>query len=790
MNRRPPGASPGSIRPLLVLAAVAIALLAGARARAQPPGQPRRDPAITDVQIGWQGAIIPERWTPIRVSISGGDRGFSGLLVAEFNQDASQAARIITPAAATPGLTTPIDLAAALPGLTSRIQFSLLSDSGLEVQRIVYDQIPGPGELQLNFNPLFDEGLLLALGPLSVTSAIDVVSAGATRPPAQAVIIAPGVDPPVSPKKTIEQNWESLRLARAEPGTLPFLWTAYDGLQAIIIRTESFAESDIRAIDAVRAWVASGGRLILIADAPGSRWRRWLPDGPGGELVDLSDVKPAALPRALADTLPDEAGPAASSAQARGLSLTARAVAEGWTAEWGIEGESGRFLVASGPVGFGRVMIIGLEPQSCLAGVTKPGLTAVWRDLLGDFLAEWIARGPDSESEFAVYAGAPSGPTPRARLALSDLLQRLTDVAPLGPGVVIGILAGMLLLTLLVGPVDALALRRLRLRQHSWLTALGWISLMSIIAYVLPPLIRTGPDVIHRLTVQDIVADPDAAPGAGQGWSAGLTGVFASQAGPVDLAPFEPGRWWRGVSAAFGSAEGRRLLPPLPARIDTGGPGGQAIRGAVPAGLTQSQWTLRCLADDGPARADLSARARRDGDDWSVTLIGVPPSARLAQARFEIAGHSSPVRWSSVSNPATTAGLRTWRGRTGDKTEGKHAPGPDLEQPLPPGDERPVVIETGAMMAPGGARAFTPVRSPSVPPEAIDPDSACGLPGPADRTPSLRARLDSGRWGLLTLVAAGLPPAFPGEPEARQSVTTVYRIMIPLADGPGPEDAE
>lgn len=805
-------------------------LLCCAAAWAQPPSPlppavpPGRAAAITDVRFGWQGAIVGERWNPIRVSITGGEKGFSGVLVAEFNQDASQAACIMTPAAATPGLTTPIDLAAFIPSSCERIQFTLLSETGFEVQRLVFDQVPGPDEVEFSPVRFYEQCLTLALGPSSLSGAIDAV-------PATTPVSATALDGIAPPSVEVEMNdgevsaefipspdvaaaaavqgealadfrWSSLKLARLEPASLPFLWTAYEAAQVLVIRTEAGPDVDPRAVDAVRAWVHSGGRLVLVVDAPGSRWRRWLPDGPDGELVDIGEVVRVAVPPAALAAIDqtEEAAPARD-AQARPLQLTVKGAADAWALEWGPESDHpGAGLLAQGPVGFGWVTIVGVEPQSCLANINKPGLTALWRAVLAKPLDEWLTLPKDDGAEYLRYGGGTPGPTAQSRAALGDLLDRLTDAAPLGVGVVLIILFGMLLLTLLVGPVDALLLRRLQLRQHSWLTALGWITLMSLIAYVVPPLIRTGPDVIHRVRVVDILASPDAGPDGGSAWSTGVTSIFASRAGPIPLEPFDPGAWWRGVSSAYGEPGSRRFLPPLMTRIDTGGPGGQDLRSAHPFNLTQGQWTFRAVADDGPAQPGLSARLRRDDDHWQITLIGVPPHAHISQCDLIIAGRTHLVQWTSASSGTGENAPRIWRGRTVDAPEAGEKPQSARPDDSPPGDEPLVQVGEITMAAatsqapPVSVSSVRPVENPFTAtlynPDELSLVMGLELAAPAQRAASIDARSRSGKWGQLRLLMTGLPSAYPASPEARQTNAAIYRVLIPIDGDSAPRSED
>lgn len=775
-------------------------LIAALPARGQPAAPtlpPGRAVAITDVQFGWNGALVPERWNPIRVFLTGGSKGFSGALIAEFNQDGSQAARVITPAAATPGRTTPIDIAAAIPYQCARIEFSLVDDSGAVAERVVYDRLPGPREQ--NFGPtwVLDGGLLVAVGPGSISTAFDPPGTPKAAPTA-APDPGPPPIPPIEPEaaegievvETVEdlgidtppepppsrRAWTDLRVARVEADALPMLWTAYDAARALIIRAESMGSVDPRVVDAIRAWVASGGRLVLIVDQPGASWRRWLPNGPAGEVVTVGEVERLELPGELATAVGEVADTRpASAVQGRALSLTPHGRGQAWSLGWTAgEGES-RGLLAQGPVGFGWVTIVGVEPQACAMPVSGPASAAVWHAVLDRPLDAWLSQPPDIELSYIEFTGAMSGATAKGRQALSQLLSQLIDAAPIGVGVVIAILAGMLLLTALVGPFDALALKWLRLRQHSWLTALGWITILSIAAYIFPPMLRTGPTVVHRLAGVDVLVDPDAPPGRGPAWSSALSTIFASEAGPVPLEPFAGGTWWRGVSSSMSRPDTRRLLPPLPLRIDTGGPGGQELRGAVPAGLFQSQWTFRSVADDGPARDAISARVRRDDDGWDVTLIGVPPDARIGPGELAIGEETFMVAWENASIPASAQALRTWRGRSAPMGAEPAAAPAD-----PPPGEEALVERDGVKMAAGAAASPATFRRYN--PDDVLPETVLALAGPADRELAARARVESGRWARLQLRLSGLPPAYPGLTGSLQTSTVVYRLLIPLDD--------
>src|SRR5262245_47943725 len=78
------------------------------------------------------GVMRPDgdSWLPVILSVQGGSKPFEGVVRAEFQQDATQSASIVTPVAATPGKTSVARIALPLPAVCSRVEFSLIDRSG------------------------------------------------------------------------------------------------------------------------------------------------------------------------------------------------------------------------------------------------------------------------------------------------------------------------------------------------------------------------------------------------------------------------------------------------------------------------------------------------------------------------------------------------------------------------------------------------------------------------------------------------------------------------------------
>ena len=109
---------PGFSGPKLLIRCLmlVVCLLWSPSALAQPADKPPPQTApkkkskpppveIRDIQLGW-GQVIPgDRWCPAFVWVTSEQNAFSGVLVVEYQQDATQTTRLLTPFTTTPGAT-------------------------------------------------------------------------------------------------------------------------------------------------------------------------------------------------------------------------------------------------------------------------------------------------------------------------------------------------------------------------------------------------------------------------------------------------------------------------------------------------------------------------------------------------------------------------------------------------------------------------------------------------------------------------------------------------------------
>jgi hypothetical protein len=237
-------------------------------------------------------------------------------------------------------------------------------------------------------------------------------------------------------------------------------------------------------VDAMRGWVAGGGRLVIAGGTMGPGSLSAFPDvllpyRPTGTI----DVAPSALVALLGET-PDEATdlPALSGELAAGRPLASTA---------------GRVVAAERAYGSGAVTVVGFDPtaQWITGTAVAEGL---WRRLLPGRTLGGPVIGDDSQIVSAV-SQLPS-------LALPPI------------GGLIGLLGAYILL---IGPINYLVLKRLDRREWAWVTMPALIIAFAAAAYGFGSLLRGSDLIVNE------VAIVRGAPGATDGTAQIYLGVFS-----------------------------------------------------------------------------------------------------------------------------------------------------------------------------------------------------------------------------------------------------------------------
>lgn len=634
-------------RTSIVLYRLAIAFIAILPGLAVGQWWPKRDPpplSLSRVEFGWDGALVPERFSPVFVHLSSDDAAFAGELIIEYKQDATQRTRYTLPVSTTPGKTVPFELTACVPRQCNELDIIVRNQDVELIQR--YRQFPREGELDM---PAVDDAMVCVLligdvaGRIAFSSDNQPLESNPDTDSQNEDEAAPP-PPPVTtwgmPSGSANNQvplWKRAKAARRMPADLPRTWVSYQSLDLVVMNADDITAMDRRALDALLTWVDAGGRLLIIASSPGTSWRTILPPGPEGDLVQLGEPERVTListELARLSSLSRQTELPPFTLQARPVTITQEGAREGWTPIWSLDGESPRSIGAFGPRRFGLIAVLGADPTRVSPVSTLQLQRMLWREVFELVLPTAARlRTPDQ-----YYWGGPYNDY-SANIAHGLALDRITGTEPIGVGVFLLIAASMAALVVLVGPFDGLITRRRGLGSLAGLVAIGWIGLAGGLAYLSPSCARSGETHTTRFTIAETLCGPDGLPVRSS--ITGYTGIFGGKPGSLGVGDKRPGVWWRGVSAIHDAGSAARTFPPMAAPIRTELLDESEVKQAMPRAVTQGQWTFRTLLDLSPATfnaAAVSGRIARHEDGWSVTLFNVPENTIITDAELLIGG--------------------------------------------------------------------------------------------------------------------------------------------------------
>ncbi len=758
-------------------------------------GQDKDDLGV-NVTFGWQGQMPTERWAPITLSITTDKATLSGSLVAEFDQDSTNAARYSTPFAVTPGVMTQAQIIVSLPEYCSRVRLVLESENGAVLWEKMYGRVsqgviePIPALIGADTDVVGVMGRSALVDAQrewpAIIGAVNTAARGGQAP----VRNGPG---------KYESAWSGVAGVRVDEASLPTTWMGYDGLSALVVIPDSTRPVSPRAVEAVYRWVRAGGRLIVQVDQPGDGWRDWVPAELGVSL-DPGKRKPvpskiaAAILNVVQTTgkakeLTGEAShPPGTDVEmpVPGQSVVQRIIHPAepslWTVHLTVDAmpDSGA-LVAERQIGFGSIVLVGVDPAKTTELVSTLGAGAAWRTVLEPVLTDVLDRHLNSvrgnygwgQTTFAAPAAVNAG------------LERVARVPGLGGSVFVLIIVCVVLLGAMVGPVDFFVLRRLGALQKSWATAGLWISIAAVLAFVGPRLMRTESTRVNRVSVVDYIAPPLVGSGsevAGVGgpvaFSAGLTGVYAGDAGVAKFTKVAASSWWRGVAVRYQNGEfgGGSALVPIAQKAVGGSAGSE--RASPLTELPLSLWTFRTFADWSAAAPGVSGRVHVKDAGWSVMVSGLPPGARVVDGVLRVGN-----KWVTTN--------RQERVRDGDMYNAvSNAPPPGRAGDLGASD---FGVEGGVWSGPFSSKFADPmlprswagaaaVESVYGGVDSVDsrPGALTSLPAVARRSRAIDRMLATGKWAAVYLEVADWPVETPVSWDFKGEHTRILRVVLPL----------
>lgn len=604
------------------------------------------DVDVLEARFGFCDGLVPERWTPLFLKIASEKDGFSGMLEVTHAQDSSQRARVVLPVATTPGATTSVAVVLCVPEETTLLTLDFtdeLSGRRRSIEYRIGGSTDGRSDVR-DLPPLDSVGrrVVTVEAPRSLTDALKVRDMFA------------GIKVP----QEGDTLWGTVWHGAVEPDNLPLAWAAYDSADVVVVNGDLGLRGDNRvdprALDALMAWVRSGGRLVVLVEPLGDGWQRFVDHAAGVIVQEQSQI---AVPRRAA--LPVESTPTqdaaskksdeapkrlelAAAIRARPIHLSDAAVRGGWLLDYGDASmlEPGQTdpwgVVASGPVGFGMVTLITFDPARVPKVSDLAASTLIWHDLLHPMLMREQDRSNKGQSSgWYRRMNSSSGSSVQEQSAISGVLDEMTNVPSLGHGLFLTIAAVVLMLAMLVGPVDAIVLKKRGLRQYSWLTSLGWIGIASVASAIAPSLIRSGANRFFRVATYDaLVGSKGNVVGACR---EGITSILPGQGRRIVVRDTADGAMHRGVSSVAGQVREGLASATLP--LFQGTPAKGTLRGVMPMESPVRQWSVRATMDEAPvsmppALSDANVTAEWDGS-WHVQISGLPAGVTVRSMGIE-----------------------------------------------------------------------------------------------------------------------------------------------------------
>jgi hypothetical protein len=422
--------------------------------------------------------------------------------------------------------------------------------------------------------------------------------------------------------------------------------------------------------------------------------------------------------------------------------------------------------IASGPVGFGRVTLVGADPARLFPVLDSAHTAQAWRAILWDVIPEHTSAAASAGFN-PYFEGRTSGATAYERGGIRGSLDAITIAAPVGPWFFLVTVAAVALLVLAVGPPGRFVLRRKGWLRSSWIVALALSGLACMVGLFAPMLVRSGQTLTSTLAVHDVLCDQRGEPALHV--QTVLRSVFSGKPETIpfreDGGPVDAGRWWRGVSSAVLGEAGVPFGDPLTLVLTQPAPGVARSSAALPVSL--GQWTYRAFleqrapgtAADAPA---LRVSERVTDEGLSIRLRGLDSGKRVV------------ALW--VFTPEGSAAAST------------------LPQPTDAGALEALMDSPALPMSPLddlGDRA-TAGNTSFVPPQGQEPLTwyASLLPGPSQRAAALHERIFSGGNQQFALVVGGLrdvratagAAARSGDGPRASFDFEVVRMLVPISD--------
>jgi len=280
------------------------------------------------------------------------------------------------------------------------------------------------------------------------------------------------------------QNQVAPAIVTLTPDDLPERVEAWGAIDRLVWQDVDSERLSTPQRNALRAWIAGGGRLVIAGGTAGPKALSAFPD----TLLPYRPVVTTDVPASSLSGILGQIPPGATPLPALSGSLI-----EGRT----LAAVGGQVVAAERSYGSGSVALIGFDPT-----------------------VDWIAKTDTSGSLWRRLLPARTS----GGLTFSDdsmLVNAVSQLPTLALPPITGLLALLIAYIVLIGPVNYLVLKRLDRREWAWITMPILIVVFAAGAYAYGALLRGSDVIVNEIAIVR------GAPGATEGSAQAYLGVFS-----------------------------------------------------------------------------------------------------------------------------------------------------------------------------------------------------------------------------------------------------------------------
>ncbi|MEN6309628.1 MAG: hypothetical protein ABFD91_17910 [Anaerohalosphaeraceae bacterium] len=569
----------------------------------------RESPLNVDVFFGWDGCYKPMEWMPVEINISSTlKEPFAGSIVLSGQQDGLNRLSVAHEFVLTPQMPLYVPLSTKLTYAAENCSVQITDGKG---------------------RPFWSNDFMLwdysqDKRGLTAVSEGDLLIGLVGRGKFGLVML---------PDKTATYSSEGIGevyLKDKLPRAMPWDWTGYVCLDALILYDLQWDSIRAEQWKAVTEWVSNGGRLMVIlgsnpmpADCP---LLKMLP-------LDIAQQQQIAVDAALYKMGNEAVVPA--------WPIRLRPDAVMWNIEANSSGEG---ILAWGWTGFGKVAVLGFDPD-LLADAFKKEPEKLWVGWLKTILEQPMEDTIDStkkvveENTYDSFQGNPPGMMSRKLVCKADMpkaeepdsnaqyrrsynyrvdpglsaanrvMEFLYDIPQMRPLSVWWVVLLLVLLAVLLGPVDYLVLKKMDKLPWTWVTCAGWIILFSAGSYWGVQALRAGDMQVRAVSVMDGCS-------GGVSWNTGYCGMFSPGSESYVPTKLKQKQWWSAVAPSqdymYSYSRQKALRTVYCSQHDGGN---------LPYSVPVHIWTMQCLLVEEPIAAlPMEATVSQTGQEIKVVI--------------------------------------------------------------------------------------------------------------------------------------------------------------------------